>query len=168
MLSDLAILARQTVKGGEFEVSDVKNLWLLRWLPANRNASPRRTCLMLSHISVAKGRRQDLDSVARFVLCNTARIKWLLIRGQLTLVRTTDTVIVTIFYFFLEETVCNTHLQSAGTIFHQYLLSHVQTVNERRIERRNEFNILENSGLSMRRSAECISEDSGCGPDVSA
>jgi hypothetical protein len=100
------------------------------------------------------------------------RIKWLLIREQLTLVRTTDTIIFAIIaiilFVFLEEAVCNPRLQSAATNFHQDLLSHIQAVNQRRIERRNEFNNLQNSSLSITRSAECISEDLGCGPGVSA
>ncbi|KAH7236224.1 hypothetical protein BKA59DRAFT_459765 [Fusarium tricinctum] len=107
-----------------------------------------------------------------FILCNTMRIKWLLIREQLTLLRTTDTIIFAIIaiilFVFLEEAVCNPRLQSAATNFHQDLLSHIQAVNQRRIERRNEFNNLQNSSLSIRRSAECISEDLGCGPGVSA
>lgn len=148
MLSDLAILARQTVKGGEFDVSHVKNFWLLRWPLVRHDASPRRTCLMLGHILVAKSRRQDLDSFARFILCNKARIKLLLIREQLRLVRTTDTIIL---YFFLEETVRNQHLKSAATKFHQYLLSHIQAINERRIESLNELNNLQNSDQKMKR-----------------
>lgn len=53
--------------------------------------------------------------------------------------------------FLLEETVHNQHLKNAATKFHQVPLSHIQAINERRVESRNEFNNLQNSDQKMKR-----------------